>query len=192
MKKLMTCTLVGLFCLNATGAIAQSKQETPQERILRLETENKVLQNQIQALTQQVQELAAQIKKETPKSTTNKSVPELKPYYANLDIQNKCDKFKKCHDRMGSLYQGQKYFGVSVQVTEATYESYVLQPRFWERAEKTVQRIFIRVDFTRNGFLETTKYWRFTRTGLGKNPSIWSESADSMNALEYMSSVGQF
>ena len=35
MKKLITCALVGLFCLGTTAGFAQTKNETTQEKILR-------------------------------------------------------------------------------------------------------------------------------------------------------------
>ncbi len=120
MKKLMMCTLIGLFCFSTMTSFAQTKKETPQEKILRLEVENKVLREQVQNLMQQVIELKAQQKTmlrnpgtQTSANHRKASVP-LKPYYANLDIQRICESSSLCKS-----FAEREYATYQFQITKA-------------------------------------------------------------------------
>ena len=61
MKKLAFAVFVGIFCLGATSAFAQTKKETTQEKILRLEVENRVLNERVTSLTQEIASLQSQL-----------------------------------------------------------------------------------------------------------------------------------
>lgn len=78
MKKLLLVVLAGVFSLGATSVFAQTKPETLQEKIVRLEIENASLRAQIISLTN----AQSQAQEKT-----------LKPYYASMKIQQLCEEF---------------------------------------------------------------------------------------------------
>ena len=85
MKKLLA-VLVGVFCLGATSVFAQTRPETTQEKIVRLEVENASLKAQVVSLTN----AQSQPQNNAPQAALTNT---LKPYYANLQIQQLCEQF---------------------------------------------------------------------------------------------------
>lgn len=93
MNKMLVAALVGVFCLGATNVFAQTqtqtKPETDQEKIIRLEVENAALRAQLVSLTQnQAQPASTQVQ-------GNAAQAELKPYYETLQIQQLCEAFDR-------------------------------------------------------------------------------------------------
>lgn len=90
MKKLSLVVLAGVFCLSVTNVFAQTntqtRPETDQEKIIRLETENAALRSQLMSLTTSV--------------GTNTTIQPghvyqaaTKPYYSNMQVQQTCEEF---------------------------------------------------------------------------------------------------
>ena len=65
MKKLLLAVLIGIFCFGAVNTFTQEskKKETTQPKTVRVETENKVLNEQIRRLNTQINNLASQNKR---------------------------------------------------------------------------------------------------------------------------------
>ena len=61
MKKYLLPILTTALCLTTTSAFAQAKKETTQEKMIRLEVENKVLNERVTALTQEIVSLQSQL-----------------------------------------------------------------------------------------------------------------------------------
>lgn len=100
MKKLTTYILFGLFCLNTTIGFAQTKKETVQEKILRLEVENKILKQQNAQLKKQMEHLK-KIQAQYPR-----------PYYRTVEIQQLCEKYPVCKKWAKGRYQKDKFFEI--------------------------------------------------------------------------------
>ena len=127
MKKLLSVVLVGVFSLGATSVFAQTKPETIQEKLVRLEIENAALRAQVISLTN------AQAQPQANASQTALT-NVLKPYYANLKIQQVCEEFDaieglgpdqdfKIDTYMKKQYlkgQGKEVADAEIQITPAT------------------------------------------------------------------------
>ena len=100
MKKLVIAVLVGTFCLGTTNTFAQTKKETPQEKIMRLEIENKVRQELMDSLSRKIATLETELNKQQAAAqkeavAKKNTATALKPYYATLEVQQKCEKYPK-------------------------------------------------------------------------------------------------
>lgn len=161
MKKLITYTLVGLFCLSTTTGFSQTQKETPQEKILRLEVENKVLQQKNHKLTQQIMKLKTLLQSRntatqpgaswatpwpqqapTPSSQGSKkaSLPTLKPYYLTLEVQKKCEKYPRCRQAVERNYQQDPFY----QVVSIQFQTYTWKKLSFSGVRDTTEtRLFV-------------------------------------------------
>ncbi|MBP5403964.1 MAG: hypothetical protein J6Y17_02615 [Elusimicrobiaceae bacterium] len=181
MKKLALAVLVGIFCLGATGAFAQAKKETAQEKILRLEVENRVLNERVTALTQEIASLQSQLA--AAKAQAHKPVlkaprgPFIKPYYVNIHVQQKCEKFQKCAQWAAETYERFLKTNRIFKITNIKEETYFKEPsRLWGGSGTTVYKMYIYTNLTRD-------FCEYIRTGKGKNPTMWED--DFVPAVSY-------
>ena len=168
MKKLVIAVFVGTFCLGTTNVFAQTKQETPQEKIMRLEIENKVKQELLESLTRKVATLEAELNKQQAAAqkeavAKKNTAPALKPYYATLEIQQKCEQYPTCAKWVKDQYELMKSHNDSFKITDVKEDKYFKEP-------KTIHKLHLRI----NG-LSSLKEAVFTRTGLGTDPLSWEE-----------------
>ena len=132
-KNLFTCALVILFCLITVPGFTQTKKETPQEKILRLEIENAQLKHQNAQLKTQLMQL-----KKTQAQTPTK------PYYRTVQIQQLCEKYPTCKKWAKQWYQKDELFEIkSIQsvVEQNTPIPFVYSP---DHKTTTVFRIDFR------------------------------------------------
>ena len=206
MRKLMLAVLVGVFCLGTTNTFAQTKQETPQEKILRLEVENRVLSERVTALTQEVVSLqsklaAAQAQQTQSQQTqgyqaqsyqaqgqrtwgsmnnfglkpawkaaaqTNEdNTSSLKPYYANMDIQQKCEKYPKCAEWVAKQYAKETKRDRIFKVTNVKEEQYY-HHQTWLTNEYTVYGLYLYTNLTSTPVI-------YYRMGRGQKPLSWND-----------------
>lgn len=108
MKKRIIALLIGVLCLSAINGFAQTQKETPQEKIIRLEVENRVLEERVKGLTQEIvslqSQLAAARAQQSPATGMNQSGIGLKSYYANAEIQQKCEQYPLCAKWVADTY----------------------------------------------------------------------------------------
>ena len=182
MKKITIAILVGTFCLGTTNTFAQTKQETPQEKIMRLEIENKVRQELMDSLSRKVATLEAELNKQ--QVATQKAAPAkkntataLKPYYATLEIQQKCEQYKECAKWAKDIYELSKSHGSPFKITSTKENRYTQESGIFHRTVKTVYKLVLYI----NGADESTWTDRATliRVGLGTNPLSWEEKMDA-------------
>ena len=104
--------LTAVFCLNAATGYAQTKKETPREKVSCLERKNAQLNNQI------------------------KKAITLKPYYKTMEIQNLCEKYPAAKREIEDMY---KFQYLKFQLTEAwiTQEKPINLP-FLKHSYKTI------------------------------------------------------
>lgn len=126
MKKLIICTLVGLCCFSTTAGIAQTKKETTQSKILRLEAENKVLLQQNAQLLNQIAELKAsniQRKNTGGKPATQQGNTKIKPWYKTAQIQRLCESLPFIKNFVEQKWKETGYNGYSTyQVIKASLD----------------------------------------------------------------------
>ncbi len=108
MKKLVFAILIGVLCMGATNTVAQKQQkkESLQEKVLRLEMENQILQRENTQLKKQLTSL------------------QPKPYYWTLEVQQKCEQFPVCRKRAEKLYKEDPQFqimSIELQVIDEMY-----------------------------------------------------------------------
>ncbi|MBP5404141.1 MAG: hypothetical protein J6Y17_03525 [Elusimicrobiaceae bacterium] len=121
MKKLALAILVGIVCLGATSSFAQTKKETTQEKILRLEVENRILKRENLLLQERLSALE-----------------ERKPYYLTFEIQKKCEKYPRCKKMVEKHYgRNPAYQIISIKTKEQEAFSF---PGF-SRGYKTQTRL---------------------------------------------------
>ncbi|MBR2081548.1 MAG: hypothetical protein IJ876_00805 [Elusimicrobiaceae bacterium] len=133
MKKLMIAVLTGMLSLTATTSFAQTKKETPQEKILRLEIENRVLREEVERLTQALvqarttSQVKPQSQPQTNSSRSNgggnssttkpKSSVSKKPsYYVDEEVKVACENWETCGPWARSMYNRNNSF-VIMQVS---------------------------------------------------------------------------
>ena len=102
MKKLITYTLTGLLFLSTTSGFAQTKKETIQQKLLRLQTENEVLKRENDSLQKQVASLQ--------KITQN--LPS-KPYYLTKQAEKICEKYPACKKEAEQEYKENPLFQIT-------------------------------------------------------------------------------
>lgn len=177
MKKLALAVLVGTLCLGATSAFAQTKKETTQEKILRLEVENRVLNERVTSLTQEIASLQSQLaaaKAQQPKATAIHAQTQsaVKPYYANAQIQQKCERYTKCAEFASKTYQyySQKY--KHFQITKVSEEQFFDAPGIFGGSGETVYKLWLYTN------LHPEYPCMYVRWGKGQNPTSWK---DKMN-----------
>lgn len=176
MRKLALAVLVGTFCLGATSSFAQTKKETTQEKILRLEVENRVLNERVTSLTQEIASLQSQLAaakaQQTKAPVTVQSKPVVKPYYANAEIQQKCEKYAKCAEFASKTYQyySQKY--KHFQITKVSEEQFFDAPGIFGGSGETVYKLWLYTN------LHPEYPCMYVRWGKGQNPTSWK---DKMN-----------
>lgn len=146
MKKLLLAVLVGVFGLGMTNVFAQTaiqtRPETDQEKIIRLTAENAALKNALVNAQSQAQGNAPQA------ASTN----TLKPYYANMEIQQLCERFDAIEglgrDRNSSIdaYMKEKYMRSHKQVVKAEMNtSYTTSGVFDGSRPRTVYTITLTI-----------------------------------------------
>ena len=167
MKKITIAILVGTFCLGTTNTFAQTKQETSQEKIMRLEIENKVSQKLMDSLARKVATLEAELNKQQAAAqqaaAKKNTAPALKPYYATLEVQQKCEQYSACAKWVKDQYELMKSHNDPFKITDVIEEKYFKEP-------KTIHKLHLRI----NG-LSSLKEAVLTRTGLGTDPLSWEE-----------------
>ena len=183
MQNKLIATFLAVVCLGlTTPALAQTPQkenETPQEKIMRLEIENKVRQELMDSLARRVATLEAKLKESKQQVAAQKAAaakkntaPTLKPYYATLEIQQKCEKYPKCAKWAKQTYNYQKNKNRPWQITNVKEHQYFVEPGWFDRVGETVYEMRLYV----NGSSSEFKARTFRRTGLGKNPLSWEEN----------------
>ncbi|MBP5404143.1 MAG: hypothetical protein J6Y17_03535 [Elusimicrobiaceae bacterium] len=177
MKKLAFAVFVGIFCLGATNAFAQTKKETTQEKIIRLEVENRVLNERVTALTQEIASLQSQLaaaKAQRPQATATytQAKPTVKPYYANAQIQQKCEKYTKCAEFASKTYQyySQKY--KHFQITKVSEEQFFDAPGIFGGSGETVYKLWLYTN------LHPQYPCMYVRWGKGQNPTSWKDKME--------------
>ena len=168
MKKLVIAVLVGTFCLGTTNTFAQTKQETPQEKIMRLEIENKVRQELMDSLSRKIATLETELNKQQAAAqkeavAKKNTATALKPYYATLEVQQKCEQYSTCAKWVKEQYELMKCHNDPFKITDVIEEKYFKEP-------KTIHKLHLRI----NG-LSSLKEAVLTRTGLGTDPLSWEE-----------------
>ena len=106
MKKMLLPVVVCVCCLGATNVFAQAQKETTQEKIFRLEVENKVLNEQITSLTNQISSLTSQIGSLRSELATEKAKNAQQP---NQLIHNSRPTFSN-NQRASSTNQKPQYY----------------------------------------------------------------------------------
>ena len=174
MKKLLLAVFVGIFCLSTTNVLAQTKQETPQEKIMRLEIENQVRQELMDSLVRRILYLEAQLNKQ--QAAAQNIVPALKPYYANMEIQQVCEAYPVCANRVQKRYNKFKGYRDRIIHRDFKLES-MREERYFQEPSKlfggsgwTYHKIYFKTSWGREACL--------TKKGKGKNPLSWSVSID--------------
>ena len=140
-----TAILCITLCLSATCVLAQTKKETPQEKILRLEIENAQLKRQNTQLQNQI----TQLKKVQAQLPT-------KPYYRTKQIETICQKYPVCKKWAEKQYKLDQFFEItSIQALRVKENSY---PPFYQNPYKTSITLSIscRTQFQHNLFTGLT------------------------------------
>lgn len=183
MRKLALAILVGTLCLGATSSFAQNKKETAQEKILRLEVENRVLNERVTSLTQEIASLQSQLA--AAKAQTRRPVlkvqnrPFIKPYYVNMRVQQKCEKYEKCAQWAAKTYERFLKNNRIFKITNIEEETYFKEPsHLWGGSGTTVYKMYIYTNFTRD-------FCEYIRTGKGKNPTMWEDEFVPAVAYRY-------
>lgn len=127
MKRLAICVLTGLICFGSTVTFSQTKNETLQEKVIRLSIENKALQEENKQLRERIADLE---KKPAPKA-----------YYKTLDIEKICEKYPHCQKWAVENYQRDNLFEItSIEASERA----VLSSRWQRRSHKTATHLSIK------------------------------------------------
>lgn len=180
MKKITISILVGTFCLGTTNTFAQTKQETPQEKIMRLEIENKVRQELMDSLSRKVATLEAELNKQQAvaqkEAVAKKNIATvLKPYYATLEIQQKCEQYPTCAKWVKETYNYWKSQHQPWQIKRVKEQQYFVEPGWFNRVGKTVYKMIFYTTISSSDFTAP----EFIRVGLGKKPLSWEERVDA-------------
>lgn len=100
MNRQIAYVLIGLLCFVAVASFSQTQNETLQQKVIRLSTENKILQEENAKLREEIAKLQKQ------KAT-------LKPYYKTADIERVCEKYPVCKNWAVERYQKDDLFYVT-------------------------------------------------------------------------------
>lgn len=212
MKKLLLAVLVSAFCLSATNAFAQKKTETQQEKMIRLEVENRVLNEQITRLTEQIVTLQvkmAELEKKqqsqattlqntaskpvntntipllgvsmnpyrNPSTNTQRNTSALKPYYANMDIQKKFEKWPRLEKWAAHEYKKMKHKIISAKEIR-TFEE---PSKIFGGHGHTVYELIFTIDLWSEN--RNKLDFTYSRTGCGRNPLSWNEELKVLGPL---------
>ena len=171
MKKRMIVVLAGMMCLTALSSYAQTK-ETTRDKILRLELENRALKDDVMSLTREVGALKDQLsaaRNQRAYPNVQSQTSGVKPYYANAQIQQKCEQYAKCAKWAAKAYQYHLKYNRTFQVTEIKEESYFKESKSLGGRGETIYRLW----------LYTNLYPKhpcvYLRWGKGLTPVSWKD-----------------
>lgn len=189
-NKIIAVFLVAV-CLGLTTPVLAQKLASRQDQITQLEIENKVRQELIDSLARRIatletelnakkQQEAAQREKEEAKK---KAQATLKPYYATLEIQQKCEQSKKCAKWAKDIYELTKRHGHSFKITSMKEHRYTQGSGIFHRTVKTIHQVVFYINgVTEDEWGSSLRKATLTRTGLGTDPLSWE---DDMYASHY-------
>ena len=141
MKKCLLVILVGMFCLGAANVSAKEgrkPRETRREKMINLEVENQLLKERIASLEQENKELKEGksanpyeqiLHDQISRYTSFSEGKGVKPYYANAEVQAKCESILICSAWAREQYKKSLNSATPFKIEEARIEMYELDRR---------------------------------------------------------------